>query len=137
MEMHQIRYFLALRGARNFTRAAKSCGVTQPSLTNAIKRLEDELGGSLFRRDQSGAELSPLGKAVLPYLEQIGRLAELAKAEAASVAAAIRHGSMANGGVHEQGSVCIGRGDRGPACRRDRAAVAVGEGAGGRCERDD
>jgi DNA-binding transcriptional LysR family regulator len=127
MEMHQIRYFLALHGERNFTRAAKRCGVTQPSLTNAIKRLESELGGSLFRRDQSGAELSPLGKAVLPYLEQIGRLAELAKHEAANVAAATRLASMVNGGVHEQGCVRVGRGDRGPACGRDRAAVAVGD----------
>jgi DNA-binding transcriptional LysR family regulator len=40
MEMHQVRYFLALCEERNFTRAAKRCGVAQPSLTHAIKQLE-------------------------------------------------------------------------------------------------
>jgi len=52
MEMHQVRYFLAVCEERNFTRAAKSCGVSQPSLTNAIKRLELKLGGPIFLRDR-------------------------------------------------------------------------------------
>jgi hypothetical protein len=47
MEMHQIRYFLALCEERGFTRAARQCGISQPSLTNAIIRLEQELGGAL------------------------------------------------------------------------------------------
>src|SRR5262249_9802129 len=50
MQMHQIRYFLALCEERNFTRAARRCGVSQPSLTNAIIGLERELGGALFHR---------------------------------------------------------------------------------------
>src|SRR5262249_6601752 len=50
MQMQQIRYFLALCEERSFTRAAKRCGVSQPSLTNAIIRLEQELGGALFQR---------------------------------------------------------------------------------------
>ena len=50
MEMHQIRYFLALCDELNFTRAARRCGVTQPSLTNAIRALERELGGAVFQR---------------------------------------------------------------------------------------
>ena len=48
MQMNQIRYFLALCEERNFTRAAKRCCVSQPSVTNAIKQLELELGGPLF-----------------------------------------------------------------------------------------
>jgi LysR family hydrogen peroxide-inducible transcriptional activator len=63
MEMHQIRYFLALCEERNFTRAAKRCGVAQPSLTNAIKYLERELGQALFYRSRTGAALTPLGAA--------------------------------------------------------------------------
>jgi len=50
MQMQQIRYFLALCEERSFTRAAKRCGVSQPSLTNAILGLEQELGGALFQR---------------------------------------------------------------------------------------
>jgi DNA-binding transcriptional LysR family regulator len=45
MEMHQIRYFLTICGTLNFTRAADSCNVTQPALTRAIQKLEEELGG--------------------------------------------------------------------------------------------
>ncbi len=42
MEMHQVRYFLAVAQLLNFTRAAEECNVTQPSLTRAIKQLEAE-----------------------------------------------------------------------------------------------
>ena len=52
MEMHQVRYFLAVARMLNFTRAADECNVTQPSLTRAIKQLEAELGGDLFRRER-------------------------------------------------------------------------------------
>jgi DNA-binding transcriptional LysR family regulator len=41
MEMHQVRYFLAMARSLNFTRAAEECNVTQPSLTRAIQKLEE------------------------------------------------------------------------------------------------
>ena len=44
MEMHQVRYFLAVCDTLNFTQAAQRCNVAQPSLTRAVKKLEDELG---------------------------------------------------------------------------------------------
>jgi DNA-binding transcriptional LysR family regulator len=50
--MHQVRYFLATVSELNFTKAAEKCNVTQPSLTRAIKQLEHELGGHLFRRER-------------------------------------------------------------------------------------
>ena len=50
MQMQHIRYFLALCEERSFTRAAKRCGISQPSLTNAIIALEQALGGALFQR---------------------------------------------------------------------------------------
>lgn len=70
MEMHQVRYFLAVARTLNFTRAAEECNVAQPSLTRAIKLLEDELGGDLFRRERSLSHLTDLGARMLPLLQQ-------------------------------------------------------------------
>jgi Bacterial regulatory helix-turn-helix protein, lysR family len=82
MELQQVRYFLALYEEQNFTRAATRCGVSQPSVTNAIKRLEVELGGSLFRRDRTNTRLTDLGIIVRPDLVQIDRSATEAKRKA-------------------------------------------------------
>src|SRR6266702_226296 len=70
MEMHQVRYFLAVARLLNFTRAADDCNVTQPSLTRAIKQLEAELGGDLFRRERPAAQLTELGLRMHPLLKQ-------------------------------------------------------------------
>lgn len=84
MQIRQVRYFRALCEEKSFTRAAKRCGVSQPSLTNGIRRLEEELGGELFYRSKLGAKLSPLGAAIGPHLRQIDRLAEKTKRSAAT-----------------------------------------------------
>jgi DNA-binding transcriptional LysR family regulator len=70
MEMHQVRYFLAVARTLNFTRAADECNVTQPSLTRAIKQLEAEFGGDLFRRERPAAQLTELGQRMHPLLKQ-------------------------------------------------------------------
>jgi DNA-binding transcriptional LysR family regulator len=70
MELHQIRYFLALCEELNFTRAAERCRVAQSSLTRAIKALETELGGPLFHRERANTHLTKLGEKVKPFLEQ-------------------------------------------------------------------
>jgi DNA-binding transcriptional LysR family regulator len=85
MEMHQIRYFLAVARALNFTRAAEQCNVTQPSLTRAIQKLEDEFGGPLFNRERSLTHLTELGRMVLPHLEQTFDAAEAATSLANSM----------------------------------------------------
>ena len=86
MQMHQIRYFLALCEERNFTRAARRCGVSQPSLTNAIIGLERrELGGALFQRKPLIA-LTVLGHAIHPYLDRIAQNAEHAREAAQALA---------------------------------------------------
>jgi len=82
MEMHQVRYFLALCEELNFTRAAERCHVAQPSLTRAIKALEEEMGGALFHRERANTHLSELGRTLKPYLEQVYNRAEQAKREA-------------------------------------------------------
>jgi LysR family transcriptional regulator, hydrogen peroxide-inducible genes activator len=71
VELAQIRYFLALCEARSFTRAAERCGVSQPSLSNAIRALEDELGGTLVQRAPFG--LTQAGKAVRPHFRGVVR----------------------------------------------------------------
>ena len=82
MEMNQVRYFLAVCEHRNFTHAARASFVSQPSLTAAIKKLEDELGGALFLRDRAGCRLTPLGALVRPHIEAVQQQALEAKAEA-------------------------------------------------------
>jgi DNA-binding transcriptional LysR family regulator len=78
MQMHQIRYFLALCEELNFTRAAKRSGISQPSLTNAIGALERELGGQLFQRKPFIA-LTTLGHAMQPFLRRIAETADHAR----------------------------------------------------------
>lgn len=79
MEMHQVRYFLAVAEELNFTRAAEKCNVAQPSLTRAIKLLEHEFGGVLFHRERANTHLSELGRMVRPYLEQVHAQASAAR----------------------------------------------------------
>src|SRR5262249_25169393 len=71
MEMHQIRYFLAVAEELNFTRGSKRCHVSQPSLSRAIKYLEEELGGSLFSRERASTHLTDLGHMVRPHLQSV------------------------------------------------------------------
>jgi DNA-binding transcriptional LysR family regulator len=87
VETDQVRYFLALCREQNFTAAAKRCGISQPSLTNAIKRLERELGGELFHRGPQKTNLSKLGHAVKPHLEKLAQCIEDARLEAARLTA--------------------------------------------------
>lgn len=90
MEMHQVRYFLAVAQLLNFTRAAEECNVTQPSLTRAIKQLEAELGGDLFRRERPAAQLTELGQRMHPLLKQCFDAA----AGARSLASSFRSGEV-------------------------------------------
>jgi DNA-binding transcriptional LysR family regulator len=79
MEMHQVRYFLAVAEELNFSRAAESCNVTQPSLSRAIQQLEGELGGLLFHRERHLTHLTDLGEMVRPHLETVYHAAIKAK----------------------------------------------------------
>ena len=85
MEMHQVRYFLAVSRVLNFTRAAEECNVAQPSLTRAIKQLEEEFGGELFRRERNLTHLSDLGHRMLPMMQQCFDSAQSAKQLATSI----------------------------------------------------
>ena len=82
MELHQIRYFLALAKSLNFTRAAEQCEVTQPALTKAIQKLEQELGGALIFRERQLTQLTDLGKVVLPMIERTLSAADAVRRQA-------------------------------------------------------
>jgi len=90
MEMHQIRYFLAVCSERNFTRAARRCHISQPSLTRAIKLLEAEFGGILFRREHANSHLTELGELVRPHLQEVWAQSHAAIAHAHEFAAVSR-----------------------------------------------
>jgi len=66
MELHQLRYFCAIAEAGSFSRAAQQTHVSQPSLSQQIAKLEDELGTRLFDRLGRSVRLTELGKTFLP-----------------------------------------------------------------------
>ncbi|WOK35497.1 LysR family transcriptional regulator [Sphingomonas sp. C3-2] len=79
MELRQLRYFAALADAQNFHRAAQRLNMSQPPLTVAIRKLEQELGVDLFVRTPRGVTLTPAGEAVLPHARQTLVQAELVR----------------------------------------------------------
>src|SRR4051794_29534648 len=82
MELHQVRYFLALASTLNFTRAAEQCNVTQPALTKGVQKLEQELGGQLIYRERQLTQLTDFGKELLPVFERTMASAEAVRRRA-------------------------------------------------------
>ncbi|MBI2260581.1 MAG: LysR family transcriptional regulator [Caulobacterales bacterium] len=83
MELHQVRYFVTLARTLNFTRAAELCNVTQPALTKAVQKLEQEMGGALLHRERQLTQLTDLGRLILPMLERTLAAADSVRAHAA------------------------------------------------------
>lgn len=71
MELHQLRYVVAVARTGNFSRAAQSCHVSQPSLSQQVQKLEEELGERLFDRLRRHAKLTPAGERFLPRAVRI------------------------------------------------------------------
>lgn len=82
MEMHQLRYAVAVARTGNFSRAAQHCNVAQPSLSQQIQKLEEELGERLFDRMKREAKLTPHGEAFLPRAVRILEEVDAARREA-------------------------------------------------------
>jgi LysR family hydrogen peroxide-inducible transcriptional activator len=81
MELHQLRYFVSVAETGSFSRGAERCGITQPSLSQQILKLEDELGQRLFDRLGRSVQLTPSGRVLLPRAQRI--LAEVNSASKA------------------------------------------------------
>ena len=69
--IEKLEMFIALAGERHFGRAAEMCGVTQPSLSSAIRQLEDQLGVQLVFRGSRFQGLTPEGQRVLDWARRI------------------------------------------------------------------
>lgn len=82
MELHQIKYLLAVVREGNFSKAAAACNVSQPSITRGIRKLEQEFGAPLLDRRSGGVFLTQLGREVLPRLEAAFGAIETVLAEA-------------------------------------------------------
>ena len=71
MTLTELRYITALARERHFGRAAQACHVSQPTLSVAIKKLEDELGIQLFERRKTEAQLTPIGEQVVEQAQRV------------------------------------------------------------------
>jgi DNA-binding transcriptional LysR family regulator len=71
MQLHQLRYFVAVAEMRHFTHAADSVGITQPSLSKQIHALESDLGAPLFERVRGNIALTAAGEVLLPLARRI------------------------------------------------------------------
>ena len=81
MELHQLRYFCAVAETGSFSRAAEQSHVSQPSLSQQIMKLEDELGARLFDRLGRSVRLTDLGKTFLPRARGVLRALEAARGD--------------------------------------------------------
>lgn len=83
MTLTEFRYIVAVARERHFGRAAESCFVSQPTLSVGVKKLEEQLGITLFERSKSDVRTTPQGEAVVEQaqriLEQVSLLKQLAK----------------------------------------------------------
>ncbi|MFD5040817.1 LysR family transcriptional regulator [Streptomyces sp. NPDC087894] len=104
MHFQQLAYFVAVAEARHFTRAAEEVHVSQPSLSQQIKALENELGAELFSRARGNIALTDAGEALLPLARRILADADTARHEVQELVQ-LRRGRIRLGATP---SVCTG-----------------------------
>ena len=71
MNLRDLRYVVAVADHHHFGRAAEHCFVSQPTLSGQIRKLEDELGVTLFERTNRSVEVTPIGEAVVTHARRI------------------------------------------------------------------
>jgi DNA-binding transcriptional LysR family regulator len=103
MELHQLRYLVAVAEEGGFTRAAAREHVAQPGISAQVARLEGELGQVLFDRSARGVRLTPAGEAVLPHaraaLAAVAAVRDTADEIAGVVRGRVSVGMVRGGGV--------------------------------------
>jgi DNA-binding transcriptional LysR family regulator len=104
MQFQQLMYFVAVAETRHFTRAAEEVHVSQPSLSQQIRALENELGAELFSRARGNITLTDAGDALLPLARRILADADTARHEVQELAQ-LRRGRVRLGATP---SLCTG-----------------------------
>jgi len=98
MNLRDLKYLIALADTRHFGKAAQRCFVSQPTLSGQIKKLEQELGISIFERSHRSVEITDAGKGVLSHarniLEQADAIQQLALSFRDPTAGALRIGAI-------------------------------------------
>ena len=98
MTLTELRYIVAVARERHFGRAAETCFVSQPTLSVAVKKLEDELGVTLFERGPGEVSVTPAGRRIIEQaqrvLEEASRIRELAAAGKDPLAGPLRLGAI-------------------------------------------
>ena len=96
MTLNELRYLVAVAQEKSFGRAAARCFVSQPALSVAIQKLEEELGTSLFERGKSEVTATPVGERVVEQaqrvLEEAARIKEIAQAGRNQLVGSLRLG---------------------------------------------
>lgn len=98
MTLTELRYIVAVARERHFGRAAEACFVSQPTLSVAVRKLEDELGVMLFERNATDVTITPTGEKIveqaLHVLEEAEVIRQLAVASQDNLVGALRLGAI-------------------------------------------
>jgi len=98
MEFHQLRYVCAIAETGSFSRAAERCQIAQPSLSQQVLKLEEDLGVKLFDRLGRSIRITEAGRAFLPHARSILEQMETARSSVADKSRGV-HGSVAVGAI--------------------------------------
>jgi len=98
MNLRDLQYIIAVAETRHFGAAAQRCFVSQPTLSGQIRKLEEELGVTLFERSNRSVEITPVGVAILAHarqlMEQADAIQQLARAHQDPLAGPLRLGAI-------------------------------------------
>jgi len=98
MNLRDLKYIIAVAETRHFGRAAERCFVSQPTLSGQIKKVEEQLGVTIFERSNRSVEITPVGEAILSHarqlMEQADAIEQLARAHQDPLAGPLRIGAI-------------------------------------------
>lgn len=98
MTLNELRYIVAVSQERNFRRAAERVFISQPALSLAIQKLEEELGVQIFERSRTAVSVTPIGELVVAQaqraLEEVAQIKEIASQGKDHLAGTLRVGAI-------------------------------------------